>query len=63
MKNIMQSINAKIICTAEIRFTDEVDFGIRMGKILSGERAIPNTGARFDQVFEGICATLKRSQY
>ena len=25
-----------------------------MGEILSGERAIPNIGARFDQTFEGI---------
>jgi hypothetical protein len=53
MKDNMHPINARMLYVAEIRFTDEIDFGISMREILSGERAIPNTGARFDQSFEG----------
>ena len=52
MKNY-QTITRKFLYEAEITFINEVDFGITMDEILSGEKEIPGAGARFDQTFEG----------
>jgi len=46
-------ITGKLIYEAEIRFTDEIDFGITMTEILSAQKSIPPAGARFDQSFKG----------
>ncbi len=52
MKN-NTAITGKLIYEAEIQFTGEIDFGITMNEIISGQKAIPPAGARFDQSFQG----------
>ena len=42
-----------LIYEAEIQFTGVVDYGVRMEALTSGQAAIPLSGARFDQTFEG----------
>lgn len=53
MNNDNHSLTGKLLYKAEITFIEEVDFGVTMAEILSGEKAIPNAGARFDQSFQG----------
>ena len=43
----------ELIYEAEIHFTDVVDYGVGMDALTSGSVAVPLTGARFDQTFEG----------
>lgn len=50
-------ITGKLIYEAKIKFLNEIDFGITMDEILSGQKAIPPAGARFDQVFQGELAS------
>ena len=45
--------HAELIYRADIQFIDEVDFGIPMQELISGQRPIPPMGARFDQTFKG----------
>ncbi|MEJ2412937.1 MAG: DUF3237 family protein [Anaerolineales bacterium] len=52
MKN-NTAITGKLIYEAEIQFTGEIDFGITMNEIISGQKGIPPAGARFDQSFHG----------
>ena len=54
MKKNIQIITGNLLYNAEIKFISEVDFGITMAEILSGEKTIPGAGARFDQSFKGI---------
>lgn len=44
---------AELIYRAELAFIDEVDFGLTMQDLMSGQRSIPPAGVRFDQRFEG----------
>jgi hypothetical protein len=44
---------AELVYQADIQFTDEIDFGVTMQAIMSGQQAIPLAGARFDQTFTG----------
>jgi len=52
-RNNNTAISGKLIYEAQIQFTGEIDFGITMDEILSGQKAIPPAGARFDQSFQG----------
>lgn len=47
------TITGKLIYEAKIQFVQEIDFGITMNEILSGQKSIPPSGARFDQTFQG----------
>lgn len=50
----LQLTDCELIYTAEIHFTDIVDYGISMEEISSGTIPVPPEGARFDQTFEGF---------
>ena len=45
--------HCELIYEAEIHFTGIVDYGVNMEALSSGKVAVPLTGARFDQTFEG----------
>jgi hypothetical protein len=44
----------ELLYKAEIRFTDIVEYGVRMESITSGVGTLPAEGARFDYGFEGV---------
>jgi hypothetical protein len=48
-----KELAGELIYEAQIRFTDVVDYGVRMEALTSGDVAVPLSGARFDQTFEG----------
>ena len=53
MKQLKLTAN-ELIYEAEINFTGTVEYGASMEALTSRRVAIPLTGARFDQTFEGI---------
>ena len=46
-------LEAKTVYRANITFTGVVEYGLTMEDLTSGRKAIPLSGARFDQTFEG----------